>query len=89
MRLRRAGGALAREGTVICEKCIARAHWRRRVTRGRRRGSGARQRRDQRHPRQATRRKREVSEGSITDEWSCPQITRVAFLGCTEYVRSV
>jgi hypothetical protein len=25
--------------------------------------------------------KREVSEGSITDEWSCPQITRVAFFG--------
>ena len=47
MGKRCACGALAREGTVICEKCIARAHWRRRVTQGRRRGSGARHRREQ------------------------------------------
>jgi len=58
MGKRCACGALSREGAVICEKCIARAYWRRRVIQGRRRGSGARSRRDQRHPQQVTRRGR-------------------------------
>lgn len=59
MGKRCACGALPREGAVICEKCIARAHWRSRVTQKRRRGSsGARPRRDQRHPQQVTQRSR-------------------------------